>query len=61
MEYKSGDIQGVLSVPSGPSEQCVPRARSYQLTPRGCHKVEPAQATVSFKQSQVPVSVGLLF
>ncbi|XP_047519963.1 nodal modulator 1 [Pieris napi] len=54
VEYKSGDVQGVLSVPAGPSEQCLPRARSYELTPRGCHRVEPAQATVTFQRSQVP-------
>ncbi|CAK1544346.1 unnamed protein product [Leptosia nina] len=52
--YKSGDIQGVMVLPAGSSAQCLPRARSYVLTPRGCHKVEPAQATVNFRHSEVP-------
>lgn len=44
MEYKSKSSQGVFSVPAGASQQCVPAAELYTLTPRGCHRFQPDQA-----------------
>ncbi|XP_026738315.1 nodal modulator 3, partial [Trichoplusia ni] len=44
VEYKSKSSEGVFSVPAGASQQCVPAAELYTLTPRGCHRFQPDQA-----------------
>ncbi|CAH0724463.1 unnamed protein product, partial [Brenthis ino] len=54
VEYKSGNISGVLSVPAGRSRQCVPLAPRYELAPRGCHRVEPRAAAVRMDADDVP-------
>ncbi|XP_075989441.1 BOS complex subunit NOMO2 [Anticarsia gemmatalis] len=44
VEFKSATSQGMLSVSTGVSQQCVPNAEKYVLTPRGCHRFQPEQA-----------------
>ncbi|KPJ14955.1 Nodal modulator 1 [Papilio machaon] len=54
VEYKSKSARGVLSVPAGASEQCVPAAEQYTLTPRGCHLFQPPVARVDLAADDPP-------
>lgn len=44
MEYSSGKSVGAVSVGAGVSQMCVGEAATYTLTPRGCHRFNPAHA-----------------
>nr|XP_049692347.1 nodal modulator 1 [Helicoverpa armigera] len=56
IEYSSASSKGVLSVPAGASQQCVPAAERYTLTPRGCHRFTPHQAEAD-TSTLVPTTV----
>ncbi|RVE54505.1 hypothetical protein evm_000990 [Chilo suppressalis] len=60
VEYSGPEgITGTLSVPEGASEQCVPKAGTYTLTPKSCHKFSPpsAQANTLESESETPTTV----
>uniref|UniRef100_A0A2H1VYC3 SFRICE_011490 n=1 Tax=Spodoptera frugiperda TaxID=7108 RepID=A0A2H1VYC3_SPOFR len=59
VEYSSPSSSGMFPVPSGPSQQCVPAAEQYTLTPRGCHRFQPAQALAD-TSTLVPTTVYLV-
>ncbi|CAG4950717.1 unnamed protein product [Parnassius apollo] len=54
VEYKSKSSQGVLKVPAGESQQCVPKSEVYTLIPRGCHRFQPAEAKVDISSDTLP-------
>ncbi|PZC72764.1 hypothetical protein B5X24_HaOG210605 [Helicoverpa armigera] len=56
IEYSSASSKGVLAVPAGASQQCVPAAERYTLTPRGCHRFTPHQAEAD-TSTLVPTTV----
>ncbi|XP_068626360.1 BOS complex subunit NOMO3 [Battus philenor] len=54
VEFKSRSSEGVLKVPAGESQQCVPTSEVYTLVPRGCHRFEPHQAIVDIAAETHP-------
>ncbi|CAG9796827.1 unnamed protein product [Diatraea saccharalis] len=60
VEYSGPEgVTGTLSVPEGASEQCVPKAGTYTLIPRSCHKFSPAtvRATPQESEDETPMTV----
>ncbi|VVC93350.1 unnamed protein product [Leptidea sinapis] len=53
LEYGSAAGGGRWAAPAGDSVQCAPRAATYTLTPRGCHRMRPDHLTVAFSPNEV--------
>ncbi|XP_050680560.1 nodal modulator 1 [Leptidea sinapis] len=53
LEYRSAAGGGRWAAPAGDSVQCAPRAATYTLTPRGCHRMRPDHLTVAFSPNEV--------